>query len=283
MKKVFVFLGVILLSFMSISCKEEIKYEEYEKSQELNERLYKIRYGNIYYIVPYLDNIDMLAEGRKFYKTYLGNDLGDYYICGYFDKSIIEIFENIGFYEESIDEYTIFGKNEYILMWNYAIRQKIISSEEFPIYWYKISKSEEVPESMNDKFLVAVLESVNVIYESLEDDEKFETEMLFENHDFYSVEKVLDRKKMFEKESFQMRSEENVNYLKEGFSLVENYFLTTLTSGKSIVYFNEIPCVTFGHYTIYHDEDLKDKYEYFNNEYGVPYFKLSDIMEMLGR
>lgn len=39
MKRLFILLGVILLSFILTSCKEDSKYKEYERSKELNEKI----------------------------------------------------------------------------------------------------------------------------------------------------------------------------------------------------------------------------------------------------
>lgn len=39
MKRLFILLGVILLSFTLTSCKEDSKYKEYERSKELNEKI----------------------------------------------------------------------------------------------------------------------------------------------------------------------------------------------------------------------------------------------------
>lgn len=288
MKKLFIYLGVITLSMSLVSCKEENKYEEYENSEKLNEMLLEKNYIEyVDNIAPYLNTIDIILEGRRIYKTYFCNDIKDYYICGYFDNSIKETLENMFVYVKNANDYSVLGKGQYILAWNIAVREKDISSEEFPIYWYTIPKSEEVPKSMNDKFLVAVLESVNVIYESLEDDDEFETEMLFESSEFYEKKytKWYDKNEMLKKESIHILTEKGAKNLKEGFTLVEYYFANTALAGRDIKYFNEIPCVTFGNYndTIYHDEDLKDKYEYFESENGNIYFKLNDIMEVFGR
>lgn len=89
MKRLFILLGVILLSFTLTSCKEDSKYKEYERSKELNEKILSLLTNNTvsYEVFPItLNNIDLYSS-EKYSAYYVDVEESDvnYYICGYLD------------------------------------------------------------------------------------------------------------------------------------------------------------------------------------------------------
>lgn len=286
MKKLFILLGAILLSFTLVSCKEEIKYEEYEKSQLLNENLLKKEYEVIKeYVSMNIDNIDETFEGKELYKTHFENNEQNYYICGYLDKSIVKVLEDVIYVNMSSNKKTIFGKGEYLLKWNIVVRNDVISIEDYPIYWYKIPKNSSVPEKISNKFLIIVLESANIVFENIKGNDAFKVEMLYESDKFYSnmYNTTYDRDEMLDSKCLLALTSSYKDAKMAGIILAEDYDLKIRSCGLRINYFDGIEYVTFGRHTIYHDKDLKEKLDYIEDENYRINFKLEDILKILGR
>ena len=63
-----------------------------------------------------------------------------------------------------------------------------ISSEEYPISWYEIPKTEKIPREIEGKFLVIISESRDVIITDIDMNEKEVIKVYFENKKIYENE-----------------------------------------------------------------------------------------------
>ena len=308
MKKVFIILGVIILSIMMSSCKErqndieeekqpgteeipeEVKkeYKFFSKGDIINQEIKETTYAACFEMIDQLslENIAERLEKERAYYVTIGDDIKDYYVCGYISNSIKDDLIN-KYSAGPCNPFTtwFFGKESYLEGWNSAVLSKFLDENEYPIVWYEIPKSEEVPMEIDDMFLVLIAESRNIVYESIDGLERYEFEMLYENRKFYDdtwdEEKFLNEIEA-KKESIII---ENDKFLikKAEAGLIAPMFIYGALWVKSFIveYHNDIPYVNIGEITSYNGVDLKETEEYIETKWGTYLFKLEKIVEII--
>lgn len=286
MRKVFNLFLLIVLGLVLTSCKEDIKYERYGQGDFLNEEIIKVydeknRMGLIKPPVS-LENIDEKLKNGSLYKVHIEEEINDYYLCGYLDNNIRKKINN-----KDNDSSAFYGREKYVSLWVEAINENIISKEENPIYWYIVPKTENVEMEIKDKFLVLVFESIDAIYESVDNNEIKRTSILFENKSFYkneSSENWDNNSSILKGDKLQIVTESFNENLINGIILAYDYIYCYPIYSFEMEYYDNIPFVNVENGTIYHDEDLKNKFEYKEKEetQDISYlFKLEDILSVI--
>lgn len=270
-----------------ISCKEETKYAKYEKGNFLNEEIIKAydeRDLETLILPPIsLENIDERLKNGSLYIVYPDEKVDDsdnYYLCGYLNNSIKKIVDEESAY------YGYMGRKTYVDNW---IEKENLSKKDNPIYWYKISKTESIPLKLENKFLVLVLENIDLIFESVDSKEKVKLSVMRENSNYYNDGRNNEKNNTLPKwaEGYWLQLVYNLNKtnLEEGLVLMGNYVNNFLQGTcLDMEYFDDVLYVNLENSTIYHDEDLTKKFEYKekveNNDISY-LFKLEDILNII--
>lgn len=263
----------------------EKTYPISEKNILLNEKSQKVNHlSSVSMILPDLD----LGNFNERYdsKAYSGfivsqtSQVDDYYTCGYVSNDIKDTLNSIIAYGKNW-----IGRNYYISKYNLALTSGKISSDEYPIIWYEIPKSEKIPKEIDGKFLVMITESRDFTISDLEGNIVKYIKLFFENKELYD-KKLSDSNERYKflisnKEYLVFRNENsswNDEIIIEISSLIE-----PTSSGFKMKYYDNVAYVNVGTIPIYNENDLRLIYDYKNEKIGVDYyyFKLKDIIEIL--
>ena len=314
MKKVFIMLGIIILSIMMSSCKElkkDIEGEKQPGSEEILEEVkkeYKLsKYSDEinkvfleweYLATSYPDESILYMNMIKYYSYYdeiiisdYSNDLKDYYTCGYLDKKIKDKLNDIDYYiiynvdKIKSSSISLVGKDFALVKYNNMINfTEKITFDEYPLVWYEIPKGEEIPEEIEDMFLVCVLESKTVTYRRLDGTIKDESEFFIEKQSLYSKENneyeymnSWIEEMLFAKDKYMFFEDKNITKVNVQLPFTKAYTSPIYMKIKDI---EGTEYVNGGDNTICEGVDLSKQYEYVLEEKNY-LFKLEDIIKTL--
>lgn len=166
MKKHFIFLSVILLSFMFISCKEEFDVEEYEDSVMLNREIYNW-FERYYFEGEILQPITLeryLRISNENNKYLISTDYEDKkYVCGYLDKSIKEKIDKEYSSLNSDFKFELWsGIDNYLKKYYLSIFDEKVDEEKYPIKWFVFDKYDDILNEYNKMTLICIAQLVEL-------------------------------------------------------------------------------------------------------------------------
>ena len=291
MKKVFILLGIILLNIMMSSCeKSEKEYTISKYNDEINKDFLSWEYFAIYEPPVSIK----LSNMEDIYNNYdeivfldYSNDLNDYYTCGYLSIDIKDkLIDESNFWQlDDINSNYFVGKDYALVKYKNMINfTKKITFDDYPLVWYEIPKNDEIPEEINDKFLVCVLESKTVTYKRLDGSVKNVSEFFIEKQSLYPKENneysylnSWAEEMLLAKDKYMFFENEDVN--KDIVQLPNfKYDIRLLFMNIEVIDNAEYVCC----WDEYSSEgvDLREEYEYIL-ENGDYLFKLEDIIKIL--
>jgi len=264
----------------------EKKYSISKNNSLLNELSKKVDHlSSSSVIIPNL-NLENFDE-RYEHETYSGliikhtSLIDDYYTCGYVSNEIKDTLNSIMFYGG--DKWI--GRNYYISKYNLALSIGRISSEEYPISWYEIPKTEKIPREIEGKFLVIISESRDVIITDIDMNEKEVIKVYFENKKIYENELSENDSRydfIISNREYLIFKDKEIGWNFETI-LETDSLINPTSSGLEIKYYNGLPYLNIGVVPIYNEVDLRESYDYKEEKKGKTYyyFQLKDIINIL--
>lgn len=275
----------------------EIKYEEYEYSEQLNNEILGIRVQQNEKDIPARISLVDLSYSQGNYKSYISTffSTSDYYLCAYLNFEVLEIIENTEYIEkeDNLSWFLFLGINYYLIKY----KTVVIDNDEFdyhaqPIKWYKIPKTEEIPSKIKDNFLISIAEKKEVYLENIDKTEQIYIDLIVERQDFYRETisdfdyyrfqdyiKILDDKKIYL--IFDYISMIYNSILHNKVIIFNNFWDLVNFQSFDVLIIDGEKYVNVGSVTMWNEQDLKLVLEYKileNNEYM---FKLEDLANLL--
>lgn len=212
MKKVFILLGVILLSITLVSCKEENDYKEYEKQDFLNEEALEL-FDDFILDINYASDlaapvsaIDLYSNRKNnYFNIYEGRQNKDIkIIAGYIDKKIIDVLDELSIdLVDPLDyNYSISGIDDYLKKYQNAVRSGKINEYDALIKYEYVTEN-VLPLVDNDKRLILVLEEKNIKAENIKTNENIDFKIFSNIKGYISSEKFYIKEYENEKNDFE--------------------------------------------------------------------------------
>lgn len=209
MKKLFILLGVILLSITLVSCKEETKYEKQDFLNEevlelLDDLILDINYASD--LAAPVSAIDLYSNRKNnYFNIYEGRQNKDIkIIAGYIDKKIIDVLDELSIdLVDPLDyNYSISGIDDYLKKYQNAVRSGKIKEYDALIK-YKYVTENVLPLVDNDKRLILVLEEKNIKAENIKTNENIDFKIFSNIKGYTSSEKFYIKENEHEKNDFE--------------------------------------------------------------------------------
>lgn len=271
MKKIFILLGAILFSMSIISCKEKIKYEEYENSAMLNKDIYNWleRYyyeGELALPITLEDYLRISNESKKYL---ISIDFeNEKYVCGYLDKSIKKKIDKEYSSQNSDLKVKLWsGLDDYLIKYCSAIFDEKVDEEKYPIKWFVFDNYDDILDEYNKMSLICITQLVKLNVKDYNDNDKFTKDVCID---------------------INYLSSSNELKVKDGYLFVTRLNLKNIDIFASYLY--ELISYESFEYKIFNDEVYinskldyvysgfeKNDYKLINNKY---YYKFSDVEEL---
>lgn len=269
------------------------KYEEYEYSEQLNSEILNMNYSyGENEPLPPID-ISTLSYTYGNYKSYLvstSSSINDFYLCAYLSNDILEIIENTEYFEPygNLSWNLWLGKNYYLIKYKNAVSyNKTIDYQIYPIKWYKVPINKEIPNEIENSFLILISEIKDVYIENLDKSDAMCIDLIIERQDLYS-ETISNFDYNNYQYSIQILDSDNINLIfdyNSAFSkniilfnkywdLLEYFSFDVLTIDEE-TYINTLSD------TMWNEIDLKEIYEYKILNEKEYLFKLKDLSVLL--
>lgn len=279
-------------------------YQLYEKGNELNKIMVSNNDmkgddvgGSGTYILQSLNGIFLFYKEPTIFE--IKECSYNYYICGYVDNEVKEkiykmyhlndskYYESLFFYDSLFHAYTLCISDDFIYSLEESEQNLYFNQNDYPIMWYIIRKDKEIFESIDDKFLLGVLEIKELVFEGLVSNKTKTKQFFCEKYEYRieemnPIERITDRyvkewRDSLDYERINVNEEKKyINYC--GWEKLSNFdFLLEKDINTpritEIEYYNDIPYINLGNETIvsvYNEEySFQDSVNCFNDYFVI--------------